>query len=125
MKHEHHSDTKSVEQSKATAGCHHQMHDMHQREISAPKTEEAVIYTCPMHLEIHQSRPGNCPICGMALEPVIATKDIVQNLEYVDMRRRFWVAFMLTLPVFALMMIGHKQAHFISALASIWIQVVL
>ena len=69
-----------------------------------------VIYTCPMHPQIRQVGPGNCPICGMTLEPVNATADVGENRELVDMTRRFWVGLVLTLPVFVLEMGGHIPA---------------
>src|SRR5580693_7931690 len=65
------------------------------------------IYTCPMHPQIRQDHPGNCPICGMALEPEVATEAIGPSAELVDMTRRFWVALALSVPVFALEMGGH------------------
>ena len=68
---------------------------------------EGATYTCPMHPEIRQSGPGACPICGMALEPEIATADSGPNPELADMTRRFWIALVLTLPVFALEMGAH------------------
>ena len=49
-----------------------------------------------MHPEIRQVGPGACPICGMALEPEIATADAGPNAELVDMTRRFWIALALT-----------------------------
>src|SRR5712675_1616971 len=49
-------------------------------------------YTCPMHPEIIRDGPGSCPICGMALEPVVPTAEDADNPELRDMRRRFWVA---------------------------------
>jgi Cu+-exporting ATPase len=62
-------------------------------------------YTCPMHPEVVRIGPGNCPICGMALEPkdpgAVAAED---NTELRDMTRRFWIAAALTLPVFGLAM---------------------
>ena len=66
---------------------------------------EGTIYTCPMHPEIRQVGPGACPICGMALEPVIGGDG--PNYELVDMTRRFWIGLVLTLPVFILEMGGH------------------
>ena len=57
------------------------------------------IYTCPMHPQIRQAGPGNCPICGMALEPELATADTGPNPELIDMTRRFWVGLVLALPV--------------------------
>jgi Cu+-exporting ATPase len=68
---------------------------------------EGATYTCPMHPEIRQQGPGACPICGMALEPEIATADSGPNPELADMTRRFWIALGLTLPVFALEMGAH------------------
>ena len=53
-------------------------------------------YVCPMHPEIVRSEPGNCPICGMALEPKTISADDEQNPELADMKRRFWVSLALT-----------------------------
>jgi Cu+-exporting ATPase len=64
-------------------------------------------YTCPMHPEVRQAGPGNCPKCGMALEPVVASADGGPNPELVDMRRRFWIGLALTVPVSALAMAEH------------------
>jgi Cu+-exporting ATPase len=69
-----------------------------------------VIYTCPMHPQIRQVGPGNCPICGMTLEPVKATAESGESGELVDMTRRFWIGLVLTLPVFFLEMGGHIPA---------------
>jgi Cu+-exporting ATPase len=60
-----------------------------------------------MHPEIRQVGPGSCPICGMALEPLMATAEAGPNPELVDMTRRFWIGLVLTLPVAALEMGGH------------------
>ncbi len=68
---------------------------------------EGAIYTCPMHPEIRQIGPGACPICGMALEPEIATADSGPNPELADMTRRFWIGLVLALPVMVLEMGGH------------------
>lgn len=54
-------------------------------------------YTCPMHPEIVRPVPGNCPICGMALEPKIPTSE--ENVELKAMTRRFWIGVILTLPI--------------------------
>jgi Cu+-exporting ATPase len=61
-------------------------------------------YTCPMHPEIVRSEPGACPICGMALEPLIPTADHAENGELRDMTRRFWLATALTAPIVLLAM---------------------
>ncbi len=92
-----------------------------------PEAEAApgAIYTCPMHPEIRQVGPGNCPKCGMALEPVLASADERPNLELLDMTRRFWIGLVLTVPVFALEMSGHvglSLHRFTSASVSGWVQ---
>jgi P-type Cu+ transporter len=68
---------------------------------------EGTIYTCPMHPQIRQVGPGSCPICGMALEPELATATSGPNPELVDMSRRFWISLVLSLPVLVLEMGGH------------------
>ena len=70
----------------------------------APK---GTIYTCPMHPEIRQTGPGTCPICGMALEPEVASATDEPNPELIDMTRRFKAALIVTLPVVVLEMGGH------------------
>jgi len=65
---------------------------------------EAVQYTCPMDPEIVRDAPGPCPICGMALEPMVITLESGPNPELVDMTRRFWIAAALAAPVFVLTM---------------------
>jgi Cu+-exporting ATPase len=79
-----------------------------------------VIYTCPMHPEIEQDHPGNCPICGMALEPktpVGAAEE--ENAEVRDMTRRFWIGAVLSLPVFVLSM-AHVFPNAPTWVASDW-----
>jgi Cu+-exporting ATPase len=61
-------------------------------------------YTCPMHPQIIRDGPGSCPICGMALEPMMPTATEGTNPELVDMTQRFWVSLVLTLPVLVLAM---------------------
>ncbi|MFN4922963.1 Cu+-exporting ATPase [Bradyrhizobium sp. USDA 4011] len=88
---------------------------------------EGTIYTCPMHPQVRQVGPGNCPICGMALEPELATADAGPNPELVDMTRRFWVGLALSVPVVVLEMGAHLVgAHgWIDQSLSNWIQFVL
>jgi len=95
--------------------------------VSAPK--EKIEYTCPMHPQIVRDAPGNCPICGMALEPRIITLAEEENHELKDMRRRFWVSAVLTIPVFAIGMSdlipGAPLQSLVSPTALAWIQLVL
>jgi Cu+-exporting ATPase len=77
------------------------------RPAVAEAVDEGAIYTCPMHPQVRQVGPGSCPICGMALEPVVATAETGPSAELVDMTRRFWIGLVLTLPVFVLEMGGH------------------
>ena len=88
---------------------------------------EGTIYTCPMHPEIRQVGPGSCPICGMALEPVLASVEAAPNAELIDMNRRFWIGLVLSLPVVALEMGGHLTGlnHYIGQTTSNWFQLIL
>ena len=69
---------------------------------------EGSIFTCPMHPEIRQPEPGNCPKCGMALEPEMPSLDDTENPELVDFKRRFWWTLPLSVVVFALAMFRHS-----------------
>ncbi len=83
------------------------------------KPQGKAIYTCPMHPEVQQDHPGDCPKCGTALEPktVTAGTDDEENAELRDMTMRFWIGAALTLPVFVLAM-----AHMIPVLgAQSWV----
>ncbi|WP_082748482.1 copper-transporting P-type ATPase [Sphingobium sp. TKS] len=86
------------------------------------------IWTCPMHPEIRQDHPGACPLCGMALEPEVATAHAGHSAELVDMTRRFRISLLLAIPVFVLEMGGHlfpALHHLVSDHVSIWIQLLL
>jgi P-type Cu+ transporter len=85
---------------------------------------EGTIYTCPMHPEIRQVGPGSCPICGMALEPEVASLDAPPNPELADMTRRFWVGLVLALPAVVLEMGGHLVGGhgWVDQTLSNWIQ---
>src|SRR6188508_2446950 len=61
-------------------------------------------WTCPMHPEIVRDTPGACPICGMALEPRVASAADTPNPELADMTRRFWVSVVATVPLLVLAM---------------------
>jgi len=85
------------------------------------------IYTCPMHPQIRQDKPGNCPICGMALEAEVTASDDGFDEELSDFKKRFLVALILTLPIFAMEMGGHffDFSTILSAKTSQMIQLVL
>ncbi len=95
---------------------------------AAPPAEVAAgtIYTCPMHPQIRQAGPGSCPICGMALEPEVASLDTGPNPELADMTRRFWIGAVLSLPPVVLEMGGHLiGGHgWVDPTLSNWIQLV-
>ena len=82
------------------------------------------IYTCPMHPEIQQNQPGNCPKCGMTLEHVIPTLDDDENPELISFTRRFWWTLPLTLMITTLAMFGHELGWFDMATQS-WIELTL
>ncbi len=107
--------------------CHHDQKEPTKSEHVSQPAGANVIYTCPMHPEIRQNGPGNCPICGMALEPETITGEEGENPELIDMRKRFWIGLVLTLPIFTLEMGGHvfDLHHYISGTLSNWIQLVL
>jgi Cu+-exporting ATPase len=88
--------------------------------------QEGAIYTCPMHPQIRQVGAGSCPICGMALEPEVASLDTPPNPELADMARRFWIGLVLALPPFVLEMGGHLAGGhgWIEQTLSNWIQFV-
>lgn len=96
--------------------------------VGAAKTvDTAGEYTCPMHPQVRQAGPGNCPICGMTLEPVVATAAEGDSPELRDMSRRFWIGLALTAPVFALEMGGHlvNLHSLIAPQTSNWVQLLL
>jgi Cu+-exporting ATPase len=117
-----------------TAEPHHHHHDHGAHEARPPDPVRAarpapaagkVIYTCPMHPQIRRDAPGNCPICGMALEPVMPTADEAENAELVDFRRRFRWTLPLTLATFVLAMWGHALWPAFPPAARSWTELVL
>jgi Cu+-exporting ATPase len=89
----------------------------------------AATYTCPMHPEIIRDRPGNCPKCGMALEPMTVSIESGPNTELIDMSRRFWISLIPTVLIFAMSMSAIVPAvsidHFIAPHSFAWIQFIL
>ncbi|HJV60362.1 MAG TPA: copper-translocating P-type ATPase [Albitalea sp.] len=94
---------------------------------SRPRGDRPVEYTCPMHPQVRQPGPGQCPICGMTLEPLVATGEAGESAELRDMTRRFWWGLALTAPVLALEMGGHvvDLHHLVRQQLSNWIQLLL
>ena len=89
--------------------------------MTAPAlVREGVHYTCPMHPAVVQDAPGDCPICGMALEPMGVPVDGADAAELRDMTRRLAVSAVFTVPVFVLAM-GH-MTHGNGSAISQWIQ---
>src|SRR6266478_2421165 len=111
-----------------SAGCQTKFAADPQKYLDNSKPKAAVpegtIYTCPMHPQIRQVGPGNCPICGMALEPEVASLDTPPNPELADMTRRFWIGLALSLPAVVLEMGGHLAGGhgLIDQTLSNWIQ---
>ncbi|WP_081768630.1 copper-translocating P-type ATPase [Herbaspirillum sp. RV1423] len=88
---------------------HHHVHGDHVHlHATDPTVPDGTIYTCPMHPEIRQPAPGNCPKCGMTLEPVLPSLEDVENPELVDFRRRFWWTLPATVVVTVLAMAAHQ-----------------
>ncbi len=110
---------------------HHSQHSPqhsahHQATPPAPapaETPPGTIYTCPMHPEIRQDHPGNCPKCGMTLEPLIPL-EAEDDGELRDFQRRFWWTLPLTVAVTVLAMFGHRLGWFDMATQS-WLELVL
>jgi len=97
-----------------------------QPRAAAPASEPTpgTIYTCPMHPEIRQDHPGDCPKCGMSLEPVMPELEQAESPELTDFRRRFWWTLPLTVSVTVLAMFGHRLGWFDMARQS-WIELAL
>lgn len=115
MKQETHKPSKHHE-------CRHG-HGQH-RPVQTPSDAAAASgYTCPMHPEIRQDRPGNCPLCGMALEPLMPELDD-DNPELRDFSRRFWYTLPLTAAVLVLAMFG-ERLNLMDMAAQSWVELVL
>lgn len=115
----------------------HHSHDSHHSPVVAGSSvhaddtpasglpaQEGNVYTCPMHPEIRQDHPGSCPICGMALEPVMPQLSDDESPELKDFQRRFWWTLPLTAVVFALAMSRHRDAWMAPSTQD-WVEFVL
>jgi len=114
--------------------AHSCCHDASNSKVKAPaanadRLTEGAIYTCPMHPEIEQVGPGDCPICGMDLEPKFANAgDQDENGQYADMQRRFWIGVVLSVPLLALTMgpmIGIPVHQWLANQTMGWLQLAL
>lgn len=91
--------------------------------------DPTAIYTCPMHPEIEQVGPGDCPICGMDLEPkFVDMADHGDDEQYADMKRRFWVGVALSVPLLVIAMgpmVGLRVADWMNNSVFGWLQLAL
>ncbi len=93
-----------------------------------PPAPAGALWTCPMHPEVQQDGPGACPICGMALEPMVPTGN-EDNPEMRDMSRRMWASLALTAPILLLMLAewlpGGLSARLLPGASMTWVQMML
>ncbi len=85
-------------------------------------------YTCPMHPEVIRDEPGSCPICGMALEPVMPSLDDGPNPELIDFTRRFWVSAICSIPLLIVTMgpmLGLPIREWIGEQRTVWLEFIL
>ncbi|MBV8133954.1 MAG: heavy metal translocating P-type ATPase [Alphaproteobacteria bacterium] len=99
------------------------------RKVATPPRAGEALWTCPMHPQVIREMPGSCPICGMALEPMVPATGDAANPELRDMTRRFWVGVALSLPLLALVMADHLAKPALDALieprSAVWVQLIL
>ena len=113
------------------AECAHYAHQHHEHGIphasaakgALPARGQGTIWTCPMHPQIRRDAPGNCPICGMALEPLEPVLEEGPNPELIDMTRRFWTSAVLSIPL-AVLTLGAEVfgLHLLPMSISMWVQ---
>jgi len=117
-----------------SAKCHAKfMQDPHFYASGGPSRQTSTApvgaqYTCPMHPEVIQDMPGDCPKCGMALEPMGIAIDDGPNPELVDFTRRFWISAALSIPLLILTMgpmVGLPVREWLGERVSIWIELAL
>jgi len=97
--------------------------------VKPPAAAAEALWTCPMHPQIVRDAPGSCPICGMALEPLVPAAGEPANPELRDMTRRFWVGVALSLPLLVMVTADHLAKPALDALiaprSAVWIQLIL
>ncbi|HEV2336955.1 MAG TPA: heavy metal translocating P-type ATPase [Stellaceae bacterium] len=95
----------------------------------APAAPGKALWTCPMHPQIVRDGPGSCPICGMALEPMIPGGEDGESSELRDMTLRFWIGVALSAPLLAITMVEHIDKSMLDAVLAprlnVWIQLIL
>ena len=98
-------------------------------EVVPPTAADEGLWTCPMHPQIVREAPGSCPICGMALEPLMPAAGEPANPELRDMTRRFWVGVAFSVPLVAMAMADHLTkpglAALIASRSAVWLQLIL
>lgn len=120
-----------VSVTKSHGSCCHSKHSHDAAPKPAPQIAAGsdVTYICPMHPQVRQKQPGNCPICGMTLEPETVSLDEGPDPELIDMTRRFWVAAVLALPLAVVVMGAHLipgiSHEFLDTPLSRWIQMLI
>ena len=132
---EHHARFEQTDYHFCSAGCRSKFtkdppHYLNRSTAGAlagsPTVAEGTIWTCPMHPQIRQIGPGNCPICGMALEPLEPSLEEGPNPELIDMSRRFWVSAVLSVPLVVLTLGAELFGwHLVSMGTSMWLQLAL
>jgi Cu+-exporting ATPase len=124
----HHAEHKGDDYHFCAARCRDKFVCDPAKYLQADRNQDAVvpgaIYTCPMHPEVHQQGPGDCPKCGMALEPMMPSLEENDTGELRAMRRRLWSLIGLTLPVCVLAMLPHAGVHLQNAWAG-WVEALL
>ncbi|KXF77442.1 copper-transporting ATPase [Paramesorhizobium deserti] len=117
-----------------SAGCKTKFHADPARYASGEPVQQepakpGALYTCPMHPEIIRDKPGSCPICGMALEPMgVPTGDEGPNPELIDFTRRFWISAACSIPLLILTMgpmFGLPVREWFGERTSAWLELVL
>ncbi|MCI1301143.1 heavy metal-binding domain-containing protein, partial [Acetobacter sp.] len=101
--------------------CHHAP----QQRSAAREGKPGTIWTCPMHPQIRQDHPGNCPLCGMALEPEEPTGAETENPELHDFRHRLIISVFLAVPLMLIAMGGDVGLHLVPGSWSPWVQLAL
>ncbi|KAF1012845.1 MAG: Copper-transporting P-type ATPase [Stenotrophomonas maltophilia] len=124
----HHAHHQGQDYAFCSGGCRQKFIADPQRYLdpasyTAPELPAGTLYTCPMDPEIVQEGPGTCPICGMALEPMMPSLDEGENPELTDFRRRFWVSLPLSVATMALAMLAMTPLlHALSPGVRVWIE---